>query len=130
MTERTVTSTWEEGLRCRVRAGEFTLTVDEPASVGGSDQGPQPTEVFLASIASCFTLAIAYSAAKRGVEVADLRVETTGTYDGPSFSALRLTVHASAPQGADLQRLITAAERVCYVTNTLRATPEITIGTA
>ena len=125
MAERTVSAVWEEAMRCTVDAGGFPITVDEPASAGGTGQGPQPTELFLASIASCFTLALSHSATKRGVELRGLRVDATGTYDGPRFTALRVTVHAEAPRGEELERLITVAERVCYVTNTLRLGPEI-----
>jgi uncharacterized OsmC-like protein len=123
--ERTVSAVWEEAMRCTVDAGGFPITVDEPVSAGGTDQGPQPTELFLASIASCFTLALSHSATKRGIELRGLRVDVTGTYDGPRFAALRVTVHADAPRGEELERLITVAERVCYVTNTLRQGPEI-----
>lgn len=129
MSTRSVEATWENGLRCVVQAGRFGLTVDEPTSAGGTDQGPQPTELLLASIASCLTLAVAYSAAKRGVDLAGLRVAVTGTYDGPRFSAISVRVAAAQPTGTDLQRLVQLAERVCYVTNTLRNAPEIDIVT-
>lgn len=129
MTERTVAAVWEEGMRCVVDAGGFTLTVDEPASGGGTGRGPQPTELFLASIASCFTLALSHSATKRDVALSGLRVEATGTYEGPRFSSVRVTVHADTPRGDELARLASAAERVCYVTNTLRRTPSIEIVT-
>lgn len=126
--ERTVTARWDGGLRAVVTAGGFELVVDEPESVpGGTNTGPQPTEVFLASVASCFTIAMAYSAAKRGIELAGLHVETTGTYDGPRFSAIRVAVTTTAPQGDELAKLITAAERVCYVTRTLATSPDIEI---
>lgn len=126
--ERTVSARWDGGLRAVVQAGEFELIVDEPESVpGGSNKGPQPTELFLASIASCFTIALAYSAGKRGVELADLDVDATGTYDGPRFSAVRISVRAAAPRGEELAKLITAAERVCYVTRTLANPPTVEI---
>jgi putative redox protein len=124
--ERTVTARWDGGLRAVVTAGEFDMVVDEPESVpGGTNKGPQPTDVFLASIASCFTIAMAYSAAKRGIELSGLHVETTGTYDGPRFSAIRVEVTTTAPQGEELAELITAAQRVCYVTRTLAMSPDI-----
>lgn len=124
--ERTVTARWDGGLRAVVTAGEFEIVVDEPESVhGGTNKGPQPTEVFLASIASCFTIAMAYSAAKRGIELSGLHVATTGTYDGPRFSAIRVEVTTTAPQGEELAELITAAQRVCYVTRTLATSPDI-----
>lgn len=129
--ERSVQARWDGGLRAVVQAGDFELIVDEPESVaGGTNTGPQPTELLLASVASCFTLALAHSAGKRGIEVADLHVEATGTYDGPRFSAIRITVRAAAPQGAELTKLITMARRVCYVTRTLTTPPHIEVVTA
>ena len=104
MSTRSVDATWEAGLRCRVSAGRFELIVDEPESVGGTDQGPQPTELLLASIASCFALAMAYSAGKRGVELTGLQVRATGDYDGPSFSAIRISVLADAPDAEEIGR--------------------------
>ncbi len=127
---RTVSARWDGGLRAVVQAGEFELIVDEPESVpGGTNKGPQPTELLLASVASCFTIAMAYSAGKRGVELADLHVDVTGSYDGPRFSAIRISVRAAAPAGEELQRLITAAGRVCYVTRTLAGSPTIEVAT-
>ena len=92
----------------------------------GPDTGPQPTELLLGAVASCFTLAVAHSARKRGVALRDLSVDATGTYDGPRFSAIRVTVRAAEPAGAELARLMPAAERVCYVTRTLAGSPELT----
>lgn len=126
--ERTVTARWDGGLRAVVTAGGFEMVVDEPESVrGGTGTGPQPTEVFLASVASCFTIAMAYSAAKRGIELSGLHVEATGTYDGPRFAAIRVAVTTAAPQGDELATLMAAAERVCYVTRTLTSSPEVEI---
>jgi putative redox protein len=127
VTTRSVEATWQTGLRCVVHAGPFELIVDEPLSSGGTNRGPQPTDLLLASIASCFTLAVAYSATKRDVDLAGLRVGVTGTYDGPRFCAVRIQVSAAQPEGPALQQLIQAAERLCYVTNTLRRTPDIEI---
>lgn len=123
---RSVSARWTGGLRAEVDAGGFTVVADEPDTVpGGTGSGPQPTELLLASIASCFTVAMAYSAAKRDVHLDDLRVDVTGTYDGPRFSAFRIDVHAAAPAGDELARLVDAAKRVCYVTRTLANPPEI-----
>jgi putative redox protein len=126
--ERTVRARWDGGLRAVVQAGDFELVVDEPESVpGGTGKGPQPTELLLASVASCFTIALAYSAQKRDVELAGLDVDVTGTYDGPRFSAIRIVVRAAVPQGAELARLIKAARQVCYVTRTLASSPGIEV---
>ena len=125
-TTRTVSARWLGAYRCDVSAGDFTVPVDEPVSVGGTNEGPQPTELLLAAVSSCFTLAVAHSARKRGVELSHLAVEVTGTYDGPRFSALEIRVDAGCDEAVK-DRLLEAAARVCYVTNTMRNTPEIAV---
>jgi putative redox protein len=123
--DRTAHGRWLGGLKAAVRTGEFTISADEPPSAGGTGTAPQPTDLLLAAIASCFTLAIAWSAQRRDVELAGLEVDVTGRYDGPKFTAFRIVVRAETPRGAELSRLVTDAQRVCYVTRTLRSPPEI-----
>jgi uncharacterized OsmC-like protein len=126
-TTRTAIAVREEGLRFAVTAGRFQLIVDEPESAGGTGQGPQPTDLLLSSVASCFAVALAYSARKRGVELANLTVSATGVYEGPSFSEIRIEV-ACDHDPAELRGLLSSAERLCYVSNTLKRTPVITVG--
>ena len=85
-----------------------------------------PTEYLLAALASCYALALRWSAGKRGVDLPDLAVTATGTYDGPRFSALVLDVATSAPAEV-VSPLIQPALRVCYVSNTLAASPPIEV---
>jgi putative redox protein len=127
MTTRSVNAKWLGGYQIDVTAGKYVLRVDEPETVkGGTDTGPQPTDYLLTAAASCFTMAIAYSARKRGLDLPPLEVNATGTYDGPGFSDITLEVVVDLPDD-EVERLVTAAERVCYVTNTLRRTPTVTI---
>lgn len=120
MTSRSVRSSWQPGpLRCEVVAGGFTIPVDEPVSAGGTGTAPQPTDLLLAAVASCFTLALAHSAAKRAVSLQGLRVDVVGDYAGSRFDALHLTVGAVGVNDDELSDLLRAAQRVCYVTNTL-----------
>ena len=73
---------WRGGWRCDVQAGSFELVVDEPPSAGGTGLGPMPTDLLLASLSSCYALALAWAARKRGFELPDLEVTATGTYRG------------------------------------------------
>jgi uncharacterized OsmC-like protein len=102
------------------------IIVDEPTSAGGGDAGPQPTEVFLASVASCFTLAVYHVAHKRGVELADLSVRAVGEYDGPKFVNVRVEVTSTHPR-EELETLLQRASAVCYVSNTMRAVNDIEV---
>jgi putative redox protein len=121
-----VTAYWSGGYRCRIPIRQFELTADEPESVaGGTDTGPTPTELFLASLATCFTMALAHIARKRRVELPDdLAVTAVGEYDGPSFGGLRVEVSSSHP-AEELERLVEWAAGVCYVSNTLRNAPKV-----
>lgn len=123
---RRVSARWDGDLRAVVDAGRFQLIVDEPESVGGTDRGPQPTDVLLASISSCFAISMAHAARRSGIELPDLQVTATATYDGLRFSTVDISLTSTVAHGT-LERLIPYAQRVCYVTNTLRQPPEITI---
>lgn len=119
-------STWEGGYRCRVRARTFELVADEPPSAGGDDAGPVPTELFLASLASCFTMALAHVAAKRDITLLELRVRASGEYDGLRFSRVRVDVQLGS-DGQDAAHLVERALAVCYVSNTLRQPVQLDI---
>jgi putative redox protein len=125
-TTNSVTAWWEGGWRCRVAAGGFELVVDEPESAGGTGTGPMPTEYLLAAMASCYALALAWAAGKRGVTLPDLTVTATGTYDGPRFSRLQFTVVSTAAREV-VERLVEPALRVCYVSNTIATSPPIEV---
>lgn len=110
-------------MRVRVPARGFELRVDEPPAYGGEDTGPMPTELFLASLASCFALAVRWVCARQeGFEPADLAVRVRGEYDGPRFDRLRIEVASSDPRVAGT---LDRAARYCYVSNTLRRPPPI-----
>jgi uncharacterized OsmC-like protein len=126
MSTRTVNAEWLGDFQVNVDAGRFELRVDEPESSGGTDTGPQPTDYLLASVASCFVLSLVYSARKRSVQLPSVKVTVVGTYDGPRFSDIAIEVVTGLPED-EAQFLITSAERVCYVTNTLRRPPTITV---
>jgi len=121
-----VEATWEGGYRCTVASRQFRIRIDEPESSGGGDTGPQPSEVFLASLAGCFTLAMYHVAAKRNIELPDLTVTATGTYEGPGFARLAVDVNSGAPREV-LESLVEPAKRVCYVSNTLRNVSDVEV---
>jgi uncharacterized OsmC-like protein len=128
MSSRAAIASWEPGpLRCEVAVEGFVISVDEPETAGGTGLAPQPTDFFLASAASCFILAIVHSAAKSGIALSSARVDVVGDYAGRRFDAVHLVIDVVGPTPEQLPALIAAAERVCYVSNTLRAGADITV---
>ena len=127
MTDRTVRTRWTGGMRAVTDADGFEIVVDEPEAHGGTGTGPQPTDLLLASVGSCIALSMAFVARRRGVELLGLEVTVTGTYNGLEFERIAATMRSDTPREV-LQRLIPEAERVCYVSNTLRHRPELVVG--
>jgi putative redox protein len=65
-----------------VTAREHQLIADEPVEAGGQDRGMMPTELIFAALSSCFCLAVAHVAAKRDIELEDLRVSVDAERSG------------------------------------------------
>jgi uncharacterized OsmC-like protein len=113
-------------MRAVTDANGFEIVVDEPKSHGGTGTGPQPTDLLLASVASCIALSVAFVARKRAVDVSNLAVKVVGTYRGLEFERITASVTSSIPREV-LDRLVSEAEGFCYVSNTLRHGPELEV---
>jgi uncharacterized OsmC-like protein len=71
----------EEGLRCVVTDGPWTLTVDMSSKVGGGDSAPNPGVLARGALASCLAVGYASWAARLGVELRGIDVEVEADYD-------------------------------------------------
>ncbi|MGH3320896.1 MAG: OsmC family protein [Streptosporangiaceae bacterium] len=120
-----VSAVWEGDLRCRVSAGSSEVMVDA-AGNGDESAGPSPTDYLLVSLASCYATALAWEGRKRGIELPDLSVTATGTYEGLRFGHLQLTVTTRLPADR-LDRLLEPALRICYVSNTISGSTTIDV---
>jgi putative redox protein len=121
-----VVSTSSDGYEARIAVRGHQITVDEPEGDGGRDNGPTPTELLLAALASCYTLALRWSAGRHNVPLGDIRIAAAGTYEQLRFSSIRLTVSADFPQD-QAAALLRDASRVCYVSNTLAGQVDIDV---
>lgn len=117
-----VTASWLGDYRTDVAVRSHTVRVDEPRESRGTDTGPMPTELFCAALASCFCLAVAHVAAKRSIELRDLRVTVEAERAGRELRYDRLVVTTAADLDGDgLAELVERAKRFCWVSNTLAA---------
>lgn len=121
------TAEWRGGLACDISGRGFTLRADEPEEYGGSDTGPMPTEFVAIGLASCFCLAIAFSARKRGIDPGEIAVDVTPARAGrePRHGSYEIAVRGSLDQET-LEKLVESAKRVCWVSNTLQTPPDFT----
>jgi len=116
-----------EGLWSRVAVRDFSLDVDEPAALGGTDKGPNPVELVLAALASCQEITYRLYADRLGVPLDGVSVTVEGDVDlrgftgandsvRPGFSGIRINVdlQSSAPLEA-LERVKATVDKHCPV---------------
>ncbi len=121
---RHVTARWTGAQSAVTDLGGVHLAIGDDAPPLDGAPAPLPTEVLLASVASCFAIAMAFVAAKRDEELPGLEVEVIGDYSGPRVSTIEILVRARADREL-LEYLLPRASALCWVTNTLRQAPEI-----
>ncbi len=120
------TATHVEGWATDVTIRQHRIRVDEPPSEGGGDTGPMPTELLCASLASCFCLALRWTATKRDMELPGLEVTVEAERAGREPRYGRFVVHARAAAPlAEWEHLMARAARVCWVSNTMAGGVEV-----
>ena len=69
-----VTTLYKGDMLFESRMGEHTLTIDVPETMGGSDRGPTPPQLFIASLGSCIGAFVAQYCEKSGIDTKDMSV--------------------------------------------------------
>ncbi|MFF4948769.1 OsmC family protein [Streptomyces chattanoogensis] len=128
-----VSFTGGESYRIRVRGHE--MVVDQPAETGGSDSGPTPVELFVASLASCVAFYAGRFMDRHGLPRGDLgaTADFEMADDGPARVArvrIRVRVPASEPLAQARKEALRAVVHHCTVHNTLLRPPEVSIDVA
>lgn len=129
--ERGVVEVVGSGYRSEVRAGPHRWVADEPIGVGGTDEGPTPYDLLLASLGTCTAITLRMYADRKGLALREvtvnLRHERTHSQDsaaGMAAGTSRLDVlHRDIQLDGDLSeaeraRLMEIADR-CPVHRTL-----------
>ncbi|HKH18309.1 MAG TPA: OsmC family protein [Solirubrobacteraceae bacterium] len=121
-----VSATWRGGYAASVQARGHEVSVDEPESAGGNDDGVMPTELLCGALASCFCLALGHVAQRRGRELPGLRVGVRAERAERELRYERVVVTASADvPDEELDELVARARRLCWVSNTLANPPAV-----
>lgn len=68
---------------------KFTIDVDEPEELGGSNRFPNPQEYLIAALNSCMMVGYAALCALNGIRLDHLEIETEGDIDLRGFLGLR-----------------------------------------
>ena len=68
------TATRDNGYRHVVRVRSHDVSVDEPTESGGTDTGPSPQELLVASLASCTAVTMEMYASRKGWDIGGVEV--------------------------------------------------------
>jgi putative redox protein len=100
--------------------GRHTIVTDEPEHLGGTDQGPAPHELLVATLASCIATMIAMYAQNRGWDIGETAVDVD--YDAESSPRrFSIEVHLPSDLTRDQRRRLERVTETCPVRRALEA---------
>jgi len=100
----------KEGFRTQITAGQHQLIADEPKGAGGTDEGPSPYELLLASLGACTAMTLKMYVERKKLPVTD--VEVLLTFDRIHIDDCESCVKEERLNGQEVQHI----SRLIYVT--------------
>ena len=126
--------TQPEGLVDLAGDGLPGIVSGPPLDFGGSGQEWSPEDLLVGAVADCFVLSFKAIAAASRFDWIDLKCNATGTLDkverAMQFTEINIKATLTVSGEADTdraKRLLEKAEKTCFITNSLKAEPELEI---
>lgn len=122
---------WVGGLQIDTKVRHFSLSFDEPPSLGGKDAAPNPVEGLLAAFVGCLGIVTVVVAREKNLPVEKIAIEAEGDLDPrgfmgqynlvrPGFLAIRFVVKVSGKLSPDdLAVLLEEVKKRCPVSDVL-----------
>ncbi len=121
--------THDAGDRFAIEIRGHTVVVDQPEDIGGDDEGPTPTELFVASLAGCVGFYVRRYLARHRLDATGLRVEVAWDMASKPSRVGEVTLRVVVPAGVPEERRagLLAQASHCTVHNTLHRPPPVAI---
>ena len=105
------------------------VRVDQPVKDRGEDTAPTPTELFIASLASCVAFYARRYLTRHDLPTDGLAVEATFTMGSKPARVAGIAMRLIVPEGVPADRLdaLLAVATHCTVHNTLTSEPDVSI---
>jgi uncharacterized OsmC-like protein len=105
---------WQRGFQSQAQIRTFTIPMDEPSALGGSDTAPNMVEMVLGAYGCCLTTGYVMNAALQGIVLEAVDIDVAGDLDlngffglsaeaWPGYTDVRARVHLTAPQATTEQ---------------------------
>ncbi|MFQ5613597.1 MAG: OsmC family protein [Anaerolineae bacterium] len=109
-------TTWAKGsgFRSEAQIRDFSVPMDEPDVLGGSNTAPNMVEMVLGAYGCCLTTGYVMNAGLRGIELEDVKIDLEADLDlngffdlkdgvWPGYTDVRAKVHLTAPAASPEQ---------------------------
>lgn len=119
----------KEGDLFEIAVRHHLVHVDQPEADGGTDAAPTPTELFVASLASCVAFYARRYLVRHRLPTAGLVVTATFSMGERPARVAAVRVALTVPEGvpADRRAALLAVASHCTVHNSLRQPPEVSV---
>lgn len=129
---------WTGGLRIDTKVRQFSLSFDEPPSLGGKDSAPNPVEGLLAALVGCLGIVTVVVAREKNLPVEGISIEAEGDLDPrgfmgqydlvrPGFLAIRFVMKVRGKLSPDdLAALLEEVKKRCPVSDVLSNGTQVT----
>jgi uncharacterized OsmC-like protein len=123
--------------KLETKARSFSFIIDEPPTLGGNDEGPNPVEYLLGSYAGCLNVVLHVVAKELQITIQKLNIEVNGDLDPNKFiggSSLNRAGFQNINVNIDIEtnvnveqenKLIETAKSRCPVNDNLSNTTQI-----
>lgn len=130
----------ENATKMNLTSGKFSMVIDEPPTLGGTDDGPSPVQVLLMSLAGCLNVTGHEVAKQKGLVLHGMEIKIEGVMnpcafigcsfeERAGFQNIQVTVEADM-EGASQEQIdawLEETENRCPVTDNVRADTTITV---
>jgi putative redox protein len=122
-----ITVTHRHGQSFDVRVRGYALISDEPVTLGGEDEGPTPTELMVAGLATCAADEVVKSLSEHGEKLAATEVGADFEWDlkGGRVACIRLTLTLPDGLGAEAGERMLESVLACPARKMLVEPPTI-----
>lgn len=130
----------ENPTKMKLRSGKFEMVIDEPQSMGGTDEGPSPVQALLMAEAGCLNVTGHEVARQKGLKLNGMKITIEGVLDpsafmGISFEArtgfqkILITIDPDFESASteDIRVWLEETEKRCPVTDNIREKTEISV---
>jgi putative redox protein len=125
----TITTYYKGDMLFESQIGKHTLIIDVPAGMGGSNRGPIPPELFIASLGSCIGAFVAQYCENNGIDDTGMTVDLIFEKASDPTRLVNLKATVNLPEG-DCAKRVKAIERVaehCPVHATIKTMENLEI---